>query len=537
MKISLAASVAALMAVFPSAAYACGCFAAPNPAVPMVQAGEKIVFAQEGNTVTAHVQIQYEGDAREFGWLIPVPSEPNVRLGAEEVFTVLENATNPAFLYQQGFAFCDADDGGGFGCSSDEDAPTNSAQPPPDMPDPVLVKQSTAGPFEFAVVRADDKAPMLEWLRANRYLVPTGGEDLLDPYIGTGQFFLALKLRSGQSTGDLQPIVIDYESDRPMIPLILTRLGAVKDLGVLVWILGDARAVPLNYKNVRLNEEYIDWVNGATNYADVVARAVDEAENGHAFVTEYADTNANIVGVLDAPGRFGRRDEFEQLNDAPMYVQQLQTNGFPMAALRPVFERVFPLPERAVQNGIRPDEYYDNLFTSLSTFDPTPAGFDSETLTAEIWERVVEPTIAAGAMFRRYSFVTRMFTAISPEEMTLDPVFGFNPDLPTITNFTSATMLQSCGRSDWDMTLADGRTYTVGSPDEWITRGTNNAPRTVVIEELGLEGPPTIVVDNRDALRNLASRRAATQQRRAAGLFNLVLILGAVVAARRALRA
>ncbi|MEM7675461.1 MAG: DUF2330 domain-containing protein, partial [Myxococcota bacterium] len=463
--------------------------------------------------------------------------EPNVRLGAEEVFTVLENATNPAFLFQQGAAFCGGDDGGGFGCASSDNSPVavSDGLPPPDMPDPVVVQQSTAGPFDFAVVRADDKAPMLDWLRENRYLVPAGGEDLLDPYIGAGQFFLALKLRSGQSTGDLQPIVIDYESDMPMIPLVLTRLGAVEDMGVLVWVLGDTRAVPLNYQHVQLNEEYVDWVNGAGNYAEVVARAVDEAQNGHAFVTEYADTNANIIGILDAPGRFGRRDQFEQLNDALLYVGALEENGFPMAALRPVFERVFPLPERAVMNGIQPEEYYSNLSTSLATFDPTPAGFEPLSLTAEIWERVVEPTIAAGAMFRRYDFVTRMFTAISPEEMTLDPFFGFNPDLPTISNLSSAIMIQSCGDNDWDMTLSDGRSYSVNDPSDWVSRSTRGAPRAAIIETLGLEGPPTIVVDNRNTLRDL-SQRSAARMRRAAGLFNLFFLLASVMIARRALR-
>ena len=545
-----AASAAFLVAAAPRLAAACGCFAAPNPSVPVVQAGEKILFVQEGTNVIAHIQIQYEGEAEEFGWLIPMPSIPDFRLSTEELFAELENATNPTFLYNQVFEACAQADSGGFGCGGDDDSaaafegiPTPAT--PPQSPDPVLVRESTAGPFDFAIVRADNKEPMLQWLRDNRYLVPEGGEDLLDPYIRSGAFFLALKLTSGQSAGDLQPIVIEYEADVPMIPLILTRLGAVQDMGVLVWLLSDSRAVPLNYRHVEINEEYIDWVNGADNYAEVVARAVDEAENGHAFVTEYAGWSEPVVGRLDPPGRFGRRDVFEMTTDAITYIRNLEDNGFPMDALRPIFERVFPIAEAAIQGGISPDAYYRDLAGSLSVYDPNPAGFDPVTLTEEIWERVVEPTIAAGALFRDHPYLTRLYTAISPDEMTADPAFGFNPEIGRVSNQHSATMTRLCEPEDekypWRMRLSDGRDYYVEDPSQWATRRTNDAPRTVVIESVGLEGQPMVEVDNRETLQVLSGLPDAggcrsISRSRLSWIVNFTFLFGSVFLLRRRLR-
>ena len=539
---------AALAFLSPRLAEACGCFAAPNPAIPVVQAGEKILFAQDGTKVTAHIQIQYEGEAEEFGWLIPVPAVPDVRLSAEEVFSQLEANTNPQFLYTVGPGFCDQG-GGAFGCSDDEVALAAEidpgAQQPPSGPDDVVVVQSTAGPFEFAVVRADTKTPMVEWLQTNGYVVPAGGEDLLDPYIGSDAYFLALKLRSGQSVGDLQPIVIEYDADMPMIPLILTRLGANPDMGVLVWILGDARAVSTNYRHVQINEEYIDWPNGADNYADVVARAVDEAEDGQAFVTEFAGASDIMVGRLDPPGRFGRRDVFEQTTDAIEYVRLLVANDFPMDALRPVFERVFPVAPEATRNGITTDDYYADLASSLAAFDPMPAAFMPVELTAEIWERVVVPTLAAGALFRQHPYMTRLYTAISPEEMTADPVFSFNPDLADVSNTHNATMLEQCDPENdkvpWQLTLDDGRQYYVADPSDWSTRSTGGAPRTTVIERMSLEGEPAVEVDNRENLRNLsgvpdAGGCSSTGRSRWSALFNWALIFGSVLFMRRRLR-
>ena len=525
----------------PRTAAACGCFAAPSPAFPMVQAGEKILFAQEGTKVIAHIQIQYEGEAEDFSWLIPVPEVPELRLSAEEVFAQLEATTDPGFVLAQTGGNCAS----GFGCGgSDAAAEVNTSGEAP-FGKEVVVVQSTAGPYEYAVVRADSKTPMLDWLQTNGYLVPAGGEDLLDPYIRPGSFFLALKLRSGQTAGDLQPIVIEYEADLPMIPLILTRLGAVPDMGVLVWLLGDARAISTNYRHVQINEEYIDWVNGASNYAEVVARAIDEAENGHAFVTEYAGAN-NVVNRLDFPSRFGVRTEYEAILDASQYVRQLAVDQYPLDALRPVFERFFPLSDEAIAAGLTPDQYYLDLEISLSRYGFGAESFDPVALTDEIWTRVVEPTLEAGALFRRHQYLTRLYTAISPEEMTVDPVFAFNPDLPPINNIRTATLNQQCEPDDiktpFQMNLTDGRQYYIATPQAWSARSTDGAPRAAIIENMRMEGQPIIEVDNRDQiatqprLPNTASSCSSGGRQRWSNMLNLAFIFGSVLLLRWRLR-
>src|SRR5258706_4154909 len=76
---------------------ACGCFTPPDPSVPVVQAGERILFAVANGQVTSHVQIQYSGEAKEFGWLLPLPSIPTLELGTDELFAQLYAATQPKY--------------------------------------------------------------------------------------------------------------------------------------------------------------------------------------------------------------------------------------------------------------------------------------------------------------------------------------------------------------------------------------------------------------------------------------------------------
>ncbi len=77
-------SAAAAAVVFTSGgqvrhADACGCFTPPDPSVPVVQAGERILFAQDSGKVIAHIHIQYAGEAAEFGWILPLPSGAHPR--------------------------------------------------------------------------------------------------------------------------------------------------------------------------------------------------------------------------------------------------------------------------------------------------------------------------------------------------------------------------------------------------------------------------------------------------------------------------
>ena len=173
-------------------ARACGCFAPPDPVTSIVQAGERIVFSVENGQVTAHIQIQYSGDAKDFGWLLPLPSVPTLEIGAEELFATLDQRTAPRYVQEQRFpAFCNwpappAPIGWGGGADLGQSAASDMiSSPPPDGMSPLVV-QDSIGPYDFAVLKADDKTAMLAWLAQNRYLVPTGTDSVLTPYIHPG---------------------------------------------------------------------------------------------------------------------------------------------------------------------------------------------------------------------------------------------------------------------------------------------------------------------------------------------------------------
>jgi hypothetical protein len=519
--LSFAALGAAAVAVaaYPSDAAACGCFAIPTPATPVVQAGERILFAHEGDQVIAYIQIKYQGAADQFGWIVPLPSVPTLEIGTDELFDTLDTTTLPQYLLTRTQQFCGGgsvsytSSGGGCGgpfsnASSSAPAPDlgvafDAAAAGSDMGSPIVVTQASIGPYDYAVLKADDATALLQWLSDNRYVVPTGTMDVLTPYIHPNGYFLALKLRGGQSTGDIAPIILHYTSDLPMIPITLTSVGAVPNMGILVWVLGEARAIPRNFFSVVLDDLPV-WFNNFNDYNQTLIRAVKEAPSKHGFITQYAGAglNGTISGRLDYPGRFGDLATLRLQTTPSTYLNYLRTHGYTFdGTLLAILSRYIPEPQALIDRGIPLSLFYANYdYYSSYTNDPdagAPPSFDVNALTDEIAARIVTPVKTAAALIGRHPYLTRMYTAMSPIDMTLDPVFSSNPDLPDVPLLHRATITTPCRGDAWLRTdLGFETQYISGLPPNL------QLPAALRVEVLRDAGPPLLVQDNTDAIKS-----------------------------------
>jgi hypothetical protein len=495
---------AGVVSLTPSRAEACGCFAPPDPSVPVVQAGERIVFAHQDGKIIAHIQVQYQGSAQEFGWLLPLPAEPEMKLGVEELFTAIENATQPKYrLTRITGDSCEWGNGRGNTNSPSAGFDNSESDPSPPQEPGLTIIRGSVGPFDYAKIQADQKEKMFQWLSDNRFFVPANTENVVDQYINADAWFLALKLRKGEDVGDLQPVVVEYESDLPMIPIVLTSVAANPDMGIQVFVLGDHRAIPRNFRHTVLNDEHIDWFTAGQNYNEVVIKAVDEAKDHHSFITEYAGSSDTMKKVLNREGRFGDRRAFENAATAVEFVSLIQQNGFLWSSpLINTLKEYFP--KTAENEGVPDDQYYQSFSYYASTID---YDFDASELTQKIWDRIVTPTIEAGELFDRHPKMTRMYTTLSPEEMTKDPVFSFNADLPDVSNVHEATLTYICSffqdgpnNTPAILRLPDNREFYVKNPTEWQNRGAGDVPYSVRIELLSEEGAPVVEVDNKDRI-------------------------------------
>ena len=166
--------------------------------VPIDQAGEQIIFRQDGNQVTAVVPIQFEGEAEDFSWVVPVPGTPELSVGSDLVFTPLELVTRPQFILETVGQPCPSVfdvlplAGGLGGLAADSAAEDDGVE---------ILERIAVGPFDVQVVSSDDAEALATWLTENNYDLTERGRDLIAPYVEEGMNFVAVRLQQDRGVG------------------------------------------------------------------------------------------------------------------------------------------------------------------------------------------------------------------------------------------------------------------------------------------------------------------------------------------------
>lgn len=483
-------------------ASACGGFFCQQ--VPINQAAEQIIFRKDGSRVRAIVLIQYQGSAEDFSWVLPVPGVPELSVGSDLLFQTLEATTRPQFTLEVTGEACFTDNTlsrGGLGVDVLTDAPPED--------DGVEVLQELAvGPFDIQIVRSENPDAMTQWLDDNNYDLTDRGRELIAPYVEEGMNFVAMRLQQDKGVGDIEPIQLVYESERPMIPIRLTAVATQPNLGVLVWILGDSQAIPVNYLHVTPNYAQLDWYSGARfaylSYQNLVTAAMDEV-GGQGFATDYAGRDADLISpVLDLPEQL-RADatRLSELSSAANALAQLiNFSQFPGAKVLEIYRRRLPLPDGVIEAS------YGSSFELARLFDDATLRTALDGTLAELETDTIEPLEASLTVFDGDPYMTRLFTALSAEDMTLDPIFGFSGELADQQLERKATLALSCvlGQTQWSLTLGEG----TGRAGELVMEGTGARPFSPPVEilaqstvkdasfirESSLGGGSTMVVEN-----------------------------------------
>jgi MYXO-CTERM domain-containing protein len=286
-------------------------------------------------------------------------------------------------------------------------------------------------------------------------------------------------------------------------------VAANDDMGVMVWVLGESRAVPVNYKALELNQVLIDWLNGARNYNQVVVAAANEA-GGQGFVAERAGPSTDYENVVILPFE---RDDWEALRmsvDELSAADVLQESAWRFAA----WDGYRGLMERFLPESVDLDAF----ISCPSCYEDGLADIDILAFIEDLEEDVIEPMLATQELLDSRPYVTRLYTTLSAPEMDLDPLFDFNPDLPDVSNLHTARRVIECHRSIYQeeaptrFELEDGRVVRLHQGDPWpfSTGDEEPLPANAKVLALTTSGPGSVVTDNSAAIDQALSQHNAT---------------------------
>ena len=507
-------TTAATLFAAPAPAHACGGLFCSSTN-PVNQAAEQIIFVDNPDgSVTAVIQILYDGPAHQFAWVLPVPGVPKVAVSSDQAFVSLKSVTNPLYLLMTAvdpecnrapFAFGNGGSADAGVARSDEDGGSGIS----------VVSSGAIGPYLYDTIMVDptldDPADVaIKWFQDNGYDVGALGPDVLRPYLEDGLNLLAFKLDKTASTGSIRPVLITYQSDqqstKPSIPIRPTAVAANDDMGVMVFLLSKSRGIPQNYKALELNEALIDWFNPNNNYNQVVSAAADEAM-GQGFVTEYAGKHSDLGLQIFPMWQMDNWMAFQnqQFADAFAMISQASDNWSGWDGFDEALRETVTLPDSV------PFEDFKNCVRCYAS-DPA-FSFDTTVFLRHLYELVIKPMADTQALFDGRPYLTRLYTTMSAAEMTMDPVFAFNPDLKDVSNVHMATQERSCDESM--NPFADDAPWSIDLPQGDIVRGAGTArvwpidatsqPAALRIMQFGTSGEGKVVEDHSKAISELIS--------------------------------
>ncbi|MSQ81798.1 MAG: DUF2330 domain-containing protein [Myxococcales bacterium] len=468
--------VVAVLAQLPSLAWACGgffCFTQP-----VDQSAERILYVQKGGQVTVHIQISYTGDDKSFSWVLPLQKAPQgggLQPSSDTIFQLLEQYTSPSFQLQwknmtnECYApICFAEDSA-TGRPPSPNGTTGGVQ--------VLLEENV-GPYKAVVIQGNSGADILKWLNDNKYQQPKSTEGLLDVYAKEKFVFLALQLQKDKGAGDLVPIAVTLDETGPCLPIRLTALATAPDMPIVAWIVGKSRAIPKNFLHVELNDAVINWLSAADNYKTVVTKAVDLG-SGHAFLTEMAKKTAAV------PIAFAKADwnylDFQKITDPSAFLALMMTKQIPRTS------QIQGLIKKYIKKDIKYAAVKDQEFYNcIQNFKPggigndkckeyhdsvVALGFDGAAFAKDLNDFVILPLKGLHADYQAAAYLTRLYTTLSANEMTKDPIFGFNAELPDVSNLHTAEATPICENgskqaSKAKLKFADGKEITYDIPKE-----------------------------------------------------------------------
>ncbi len=187
----------------------------PPPYYPVYETGQKAVIFYEKGQETLILSTTFKGEAKDFGWVIPTPSKPQVEKGSDEIFTSLAEITRP--VYRDYYAPL----GAGFGAKEAAQTVT-------------VIETKKIDYYEIAVLSATDSQALAKWLEEHDYQYPQNKAYILNDYINNNWYFVAVKISpeaqgdqdvaKGLEEGHATPLKLVFQAERPIYPLKISSI-------------------------------------------------------------------------------------------------------------------------------------------------------------------------------------------------------------------------------------------------------------------------------------------------------------------------
>ena len=133
---------------------------------------QRAIICWRGRTQTLILQVKYEGPAKDFAWIVPLPAKPEI--------TAIDPEKSP---------FAEIS-------SYTQKRPKWGARGPGELrPGKVSVlERKVVGVYDIAVLKSTDAGALSDWLNKNGYAFPAQRKDVLEHYTKKRWVYAAMRI-------------------------------------------------------------------------------------------------------------------------------------------------------------------------------------------------------------------------------------------------------------------------------------------------------------------------------------------------------
>jgi hypothetical protein len=227
----------ALAVLAPGVAHAACCYFAAKEK-DITQPGQKafITWDEAEKIESFTVQPKFEGNALDFGMVIPTPGKPKLDEMPRDFFKDLAIYTILMPLPEHVFQI--------FAPLAEEaDHSEGESEAKPRRATVKVLESGVVGSLDYKIILAEDAKGLYAWLKENGYSFG-GTEETLDFYIKKKWFFTVMKIDSkamkknpdGSYLGEVTPTRFTFESAECIYPLKITQISVTNQTDALFYV-------------------------------------------------------------------------------------------------------------------------------------------------------------------------------------------------------------------------------------------------------------------------------------------------------------
>ena len=225
----------------------------------------QVILVRDGNRTVITMYNDYKGEVKDFAMVVPVPvvlRKDDIHVVDQSIFQRLNDYSAPRLVeyWDQNPCNVYADDEKMYSPKADLATGYNKSGRGATLDKMLGVKieaKYLVGEYDILILSAKESGGLKEWLTANGYKIPTGAEEVLDPYIKSNLKFFVVKVNEAEKKklpGDfLRPLQISFSSPKFMLPIRLGMANADGDQDLVVYAFTrKGRIECTNYRNVEI---------------------------------------------------------------------------------------------------------------------------------------------------------------------------------------------------------------------------------------------------------------------------------------------